>query len=73
VIIDEIEAGLIPTGGRYEKIIDRREAISRAMSLAQQEDVVLLAGKGHEPYQIIGHEFVPYSDIDVLREEGLVR
>jgi len=73
VILDEIEVGLIPTGGRYEKIIDRREAISRAMSLAQQEDVVLLAGKGHEPYQIIGHEFVPYSDVGVLREEGLVR
>ena len=72
VIIDEIEAGLIPTGGRYEKIIDRREAISRAMSLAQQEDVVLLAGKGHEPYQIIGHEFVPYSDVGFLREVGLV-
>jgi UDP-N-acetylmuramoyl-L-alanyl-D-glutamate--2,6-diaminopimelate ligase len=72
VIIDEIEAGLIPTGGRYEKIVDRREAISRAMSLAKQGDVVLIAGKGHEPYQIIGHKFVPYSDGSFLREVGLV-
>lgn len=73
VILDEIEAGLISTGGRYEKIVDRREAISRAMSLAKQGDVVLIAGKGHEPYQIIGHKFVPYSDVGFLRKVGLVK
>jgi UDP-N-acetylmuramoyl-L-alanyl-D-glutamate--2,6-diaminopimelate ligase len=68
----EIEAGLLPTGGRYEKIVDRRDAILRAIDLAGPKDVILIAGKGHEPYQIIGHEFVPYSDADVLHKAGLV-
>jgi UDP-N-acetylmuramoyl-L-alanyl-D-glutamate--2,6-diaminopimelate ligase len=68
----EIEAGLLPTGGRYEKIVDRRDAILRAIALAGPKDVILIAGKGHEPYQIIGHEFVPYSDAGVLHEAGLV-
>jgi UDP-N-acetylmuramyl-tripeptide synthetase len=68
----EIEVGLLRTGGRYEKIVDRREAIRRAIDLAEPKDVILIAGKGHEPYQIIGHEFVPYSDAGFLYEEGLV-
>jgi UDP-N-acetylmuramoyl-L-alanyl-D-glutamate--2,6-diaminopimelate ligase len=67
----EIEAGLLPTGGRYEKIVDRRDAIRRAIDLAEPKDVILIAGKGHEPYQIIGHEFVPYSDAGFLHEAGL--
>ncbi len=71
-IIDEIEPELKLTGGRYERIVDRREAIRQAVGLARPGDVVLLAGKGHETYQIVGHEFVPYSDAEVLREEGLV-
>ena len=68
----EIEAGLLPTGGRYEKIVDRHDAILRAIDLAEPKDVILITGKGHEPYQIIGHEFVPYSDAGVLHEAGLV-
>ncbi len=68
----EIEVGLLRTGGRYEKIVDRREAIRRAIDLAEPKDVILIAGKGHEPYQIIGHEFVPYSDAGFLYEAGLV-
>jgi len=70
-IIDEIEAGLRTTGGRYERIPDRRAAIRRALELASPEDVVLLAGKGHETYQIVGKEFLPYSDAEFLRGEGL--
>jgi UDP-N-acetylmuramoyl-L-alanyl-D-glutamate--2,6-diaminopimelate ligase len=71
-IIAEIEVGLLPTGGDYEAIVDRREAIRRAVDLAEPADVILIAGKGHEPYQIIGHKFVPYSDAGYLREAGLV-
>jgi len=71
-IIDEIETGLKPTGGRHERIIDRREAIRRALNQARSTDAVLIAGKGHETYQIVGYEFVPYSDAGFLREEGLV-
>jgi UDP-N-acetylmuramoyl-L-alanyl-D-glutamate--2,6-diaminopimelate ligase len=68
----EIEAGLLPTGGGYKKIVDRRDAIRRAIDLAEPKDVILIAGKGHETYQIIGHEFVPYSDTGFLHEAGLV-
>ncbi len=71
-IIDEIESGIRKTDGRHERIVDRREAIRRAIELSAPGDAVLIAGKGHEPYQIIGHEFVPYSDAGFLQEEGLV-
>jgi UDP-N-acetylmuramoyl-L-alanyl-D-glutamate--2,6-diaminopimelate ligase len=51
-IIDEIEAGM---GGRaHERVEDRREAIARALELAGRDDVVVLAGKGHETYQVRG-------------------
>ena len=69
-ILDEIERGIHPTGGRYERIVDRREAIRRALALAGPEDVVLLAGKGHETYQIVGDERVPFWEAEVLRKEG---
>lgn len=72
-IIQAITKGLRPTGGAYEMIVDRREAIRRAVSVAGPKDVILLAGKGHEPYQIVGHDFVPYSDAGFLREAGLAR
>ncbi len=71
-IIAEIEAGIRPTGGTYERIVDRKDAIRRALALANPKDVILLAGKGHEPYQIIGHRFIPYSDAGFLRANGLV-
>jgi len=68
-ILDEIEAGLRPTGGRWERVVDRAEAIGRAVGRAESGDVVLVAGKGHETYQIVGAAFVPYSDRSVF--EGL--
>ena len=70
-IIDEIEEGIRATGGPYERIPDRRAAIRRALDLAEPGDVVLLAGKGHETYQIVGKEFLPYSDAEFLRQEDL--
>ena len=69
-ILDEIERGILSSGGQYERIVDRREAIRRALHLAGPEDVVLLAGKGHETYQIVGDEWIPFRDVDVLQEEG---
>lgn len=64
-ILDDIEAGLREIGAdtsRYERISDRTEAIRRAIHLAGERDVVLIAGKGHETYQIIGRRKFPFDD-----------
>lgn len=61
-IAEAIVAGLKPTGGRFEVLLDRAEAIEKAILGAQPGDVVLLAGKGHEPYQLIGDERRPFDD-----------
>jgi len=71
-IIDEIEGGVRGAGGRYERIVDRREAIRRAVGAARAGEAVLIAGKGHETYQIVGSDFLPHSDSAFLLEEGLV-
>ena len=62
-IIRQIEAGFRHV--RYEKIVDRRAAISRAISMAGPRDIVLIAGKGHEKYQEFGHCTVPFDDVEV--------
>lgn len=55
-IIDMIEAGMKRTDGDYTVIVDRREAIGYALDFAKKDDVIILAGKGQETYQIIGKE-----------------
>jgi UDP-N-acetylmuramoyl-L-alanyl-D-glutamate--2,6-diaminopimelate ligase len=52
---------------RYEKIADRAEAIARAIELAQPRDIILIAGKGHEPYQEFADHTIPFDDIQVAR------
>lgn len=59
-IIDEIEQGM--TNKNYERIADRKEAIRRAIMMAQKEDVVLIAGKGHEDYQILKDRTIHFDD-----------
>jgi UDP-N-acetylmuramoyl-L-alanyl-D-glutamate--2,6-diaminopimelate ligase len=49
-------------------IVDRRLAVERAIALARRDDVVLIAGKGHEKYQVIGDKELPFDDADVARE-----
>ncbi|PYL07650.1 MAG: UDP-N-acetylmuramoyl-L-alanyl-D-glutamate--2,6-diaminopimelate ligase [Verrucomicrobia bacterium] len=51
----------------YEKIVDRAEAIARAVELAHPRDIVLIAGKGHEAYQEFADRTVPFDDIQVAR------
>ncbi len=53
--------------GAYCVIEDRRDAIELAISVAQPEDMVVIAGKGHEDYQIIGRERLPFVDRDEAR------
>jgi UDP-N-acetylmuramoyl-L-alanyl-D-glutamate--2,6-diaminopimelate ligase len=60
-IIEEIKEGLID-GTPYLIIPDRREAIREAIKRARKDDTVLIAGKGHEIYQIIGDERIPFDD-----------
>jgi UDP-N-acetylmuramoyl-L-alanyl-D-glutamate--2,6-diaminopimelate ligase len=57
-----IESGLAQTSGAYEVELERAKAIERAVLMAGPEDVVLIAGKGHEPYQIIGQETLAFDD-----------
>ena len=52
---------------QYEKIIDRAEAIARAVELAQARDIVLIAGKGHEAYQEFADRTIPFDDSQVAR------
>jgi len=65
-ILDDIEKGMTP--GRHERILKRKSAIHRALTEAHQGDVVLLAGKGHETYQIIGTTKVPFDEKMIVRE-----
>ena len=68
-IIAQAEQGLRASGNRDYRIVpDRREAIRRAVSVADDRSVVLLAGKGHESVQIVGDRRLPFSDHQVARE-----
>src|SRR5881227_866334 len=64
-IVSEIEKGFRST--HYEKIVDRTEAINRAVALARPRDIVLVAGKGHENYQEFADYTIPFDDIQVAR------
>jgi len=65
-IIDDIEAGM--HGGNHERITDRHDAIARALTIAGPDDVVVLAGKGHETYQIRGTIAYPFDEREIVRE-----
>ena len=65
-ILDDIEAGM--AGRPHERIEDRREAIARALEIAESEDVIVLAGKGHETYQIRGTTKYPFDERLIVNE-----
>jgi UDP-N-acetylmuramoyl-L-alanyl-D-glutamate--2,6-diaminopimelate ligase len=71
-IIEEIQRGITPDTRREKQallaIVDRRQAIARAVEIAQAGDLVLVAGKGHEKYQVIGDRTLPFDDVGVARD-----
>ena len=67
-IISEIEIGVKEKILAYEVISDRREAIFRAIAAAKSDDVVIIAGKGHENYQIVGGNKYHFDDREVAIE-----
>ena len=67
-ILDEVEAGM--RAKPHHREVDRREAIALALKLARPGDTILLAGKGHETYQVIGTEKQPFDERRVVRELG---
>ena len=67
-IIADIVTGIEPTGGKYIKIPDRKEAIRYAIENGQPHDIIVLAGKGHEDYQEIKGEKYPMDERVLIRE-----
>jgi UDP-N-acetylmuramoyl-L-alanyl-D-glutamate--2,6-diaminopimelate ligase len=67
-ILDQMEAGLAGSSIGYARIVDRSEAIRSAVLEAKPRDTVLVAGKGHETYQIFRDSVVPFDDRLVVRE-----
>lgn len=70
-ICRDVEAGVTTNGGPrggYAVIVDRREAIEHAIARAGKEDMVLIAGKGHEPYQVFRDRTIHFSDREVASE-----
>jgi UDP-N-acetylmuramoyl-L-alanyl-D-glutamate--2,6-diaminopimelate ligase len=79
-IIEDVKRGIVPAANRkppnggagpkatpHLVIVDRREAIERAIADARRGDLVLVAGKGHEKYQVIGERVLPFDDVDVAK------
>ncbi len=64
-IIKEIEAGF--TGSHYEVVVERDHAIGKALNIAEAGDIVLIAGKGHEDYQVLGDQRIDFDERSIVR------
>lgn len=73
VILEDMINGLEESADNYEVIVDRKEAINRAIQYAEKDDIVIIAGKGHETYQLIGHEKHDFDDRIVAKEAILAK
>ena len=67
-IVDQIEEGIKKTKGKYEVIVDRTEAIEKAIKMANKSDIIILAGKGHEPYQEINGKKYPFDERIIVND-----
>ena len=67
-IVSQIEEGIKKTKGKYEVVVDRIEAIEKAIKMANKRDIIILAGKGHEPYQEINGVKYPFDERIIVRD-----
>ena len=67
-IVNEIEEGIKKTKGKYEVVVDRVEAITKAIKMANKTDIIVLAGKGHEPYQEINGVKHPFDERIIVND-----
>lgn len=67
-ILRDVERGLEQTNAIYKIISDRRDAIEYALAIADQKDIVMVAGKGHETYQILKDQTIHFDDLEVIKE-----
>ena len=66
--VKEIEEGMKKTNGKYKVVVDRKEAIKEAIEMANKLDIIVLAGKGHEPYQEINGTKYPFDERIIVKE-----
>ena len=67
-IVKEIEEGIKKTKGKYKVVVDRKEAIKEAIEMASKQDIIVLAGKGHEPYQEINGKTYPFDERIIVKD-----
>ncbi|MFU0784110.1 MAG: UDP-N-acetylmuramoyl-L-alanyl-D-glutamate--2,6-diaminopimelate ligase [Thermoanaerobacterium thermosaccharolyticum] len=67
-IISEIEMGIKNTKCPYKIIENRKEAIKYALSIAKDNDIVILAGKGHETYQVLKDRVIDFDEREIVKE-----
>lgn len=67
-IINEIEKGIKKTKGKYECIVDRKEAIEKAIKMLHKRDILVIAGKGHELVQEIKGKYYPFDERKLVKE-----
>lgn len=67
-IVDQIEEGMKKTKGKYKVVVDRVEAITEAIKMATKRDIIVLAGKGHEPYQEINGVKYPFDERIIVND-----
>ena len=65
-IIDDVIKGTLKSKGEYIKIVDRKEAIKYALDNAEKDDIILLAGKGHETHITIKDEKIPFDEREIV-------
>ena len=66
-IVKQIEKGIKKTNGKYKVVVDRTEAIEEAIKMAGKNDLIVLAGKGHEPYQEINGVKHPFDERKIVK------